>query len=446
MDLHVRALKLCARRLLVTFLSVVCAVGIAQAGSLVHAAPAPVFQRNLSVGSEGVDVQQLQRYLNERGFAVAASGPGSAGQETTRFGVLTRLALVRFQEAHAADVLLPAGLSRGTGNFFTLTRAYVNAHLEDFDPVVAAAQPGGTGRFSVGGSLTGITGPVVLENNGEQLVIRPGQSSQFAFKTTLRSGASYAVRVQAAPAGQQCYMPPGESGAGVINGADVTSVHIQCTSTPGWNPFVPRVSGIPYFSVGGSVTGLTGTVVLQNNGGDNLSLSANGAFTFSRTIAVGGVYAVTVLTQPNQQTCTVSSGAGTMPVATVNTVSITCVANLPTITSLSVGNGPTDGGTNVLLTGTGFMHGFQSVKFGATPATGYFIMSDTLMTAVAPPAAVGPVHITVTTTAGTSAATSADVFTYFTLFEAYAPRMPYQPFRVFAAESVDGVRRRLGYV
>lgn len=440
-----RMLKQSARRLLVSFASVVFALGVLPVGSVADAAPAPLFQRNLSVGSEGADVQLLQRYLNERGFAVAASGPGSAGQETTRFGALTRAALIRFQEAHAVHVLTPAGLSRGTGNFFALTRAYVNAHLDGLSSA-AAVQPDGAGRFSVGGSLTGITGPVVLENNGEQLVIRPGQSSQFAFKTKLQSGASYAVRVQEAPRGQQCYMPPGQSGAGVVGAADVVEIQIQCTSTPGWNPFVPRVSGIPYFSVGGSVSGLTGTVVLQNNGGDNLSLSANGAFTFTRTIATGSAYAVSILTQPNQQTCTVSSGSGTVPVGPVTTVSVSCATNLPTIASLSVTNGSTTGGTNVLLTGTGFMQGFQSVQFGATPATGYFIMSDTLMTAVAPPAAAGPVHVTVTTTAGTSAATSADVFTYFTLFEAYAPHAPHQSQYVLALKSMTDTRRqRLGF-
>ena len=39
-------------------------------------------------------------------------------------------------------------------------------------------------------------------------------------------------------------------------------------------------SGTTY-SVGGTVSGLSGTVVLQDNGGDDLSLSANGAFTFA---------------------------------------------------------------------------------------------------------------------------------------------------------------------
>ena len=41
------------------------------------------------------------------------------------------------------------------------------------------------------------------------------------------------------------------------------------------------------YSIGGTVSGLAGTVVLENNGGDDLSISANGTFTFSPPIAQG---------------------------------------------------------------------------------------------------------------------------------------------------------------
>ena len=41
------------------------------------------------------------------------------------------------------------------------------------------------------------------------------------------------------------------------------------------------------FTVGGTVSGLSGTVVLQDNGGDNLSVSANGSFTFATALPTG---------------------------------------------------------------------------------------------------------------------------------------------------------------
>ena len=67
------------------------------------------------------------------------------------------------------------------------------------------------------------------------------------------------------------------------------------------------------YTVGGTVSGLTGTVVLQDNGGDNLSVTANGAFTFATPLASGAAYNVTVKTNPAGQTCTVANGSGTMP-------------------------------------------------------------------------------------------------------------------------------------
>ena len=55
--------------------------------------------------------------------------------------------------------------------------------------------------------------------------------------------------------------------------------------------------------VGGTVSGLSGTVVLQDNGGDDLSVSASGAFTFATALAAGSAYNVTVKTNPAGQTC-----------------------------------------------------------------------------------------------------------------------------------------------
>lgn len=55
------------------------------------------------------------------------------------------------------------------------------------------------------------------------------------------------------------------------------------------------------FTIGGTVSGLAAgeSVVLQDNGKDNLTVSANGPFTFATSIASSGTYAVTVFTQPS---------------------------------------------------------------------------------------------------------------------------------------------------
>jgi hypothetical protein len=81
------------------------------------------------------------------------------------------------------------------------------------------------------------------------------------------------------------------------------------------------------YTIGGTVSGLAGTgLVLQNNSGNNLTVTANGSFTFSTPIASGSAYNVTVLTQPSSpvQSCTVTSGSGTVG-ANVTSVMVTCV-------------------------------------------------------------------------------------------------------------------------
>src|SRR5882672_1243992 len=56
--------------------------------------------------------------------------------------------------------------------------------------------------------------------------------------------------------------------------------------------------GTALYSVGGSVSGLSGALVLQINGGSGLNISTDGPFTFPVALANGSAYAVTVLTQP----------------------------------------------------------------------------------------------------------------------------------------------------
>jgi 6-phosphogluconolactonase (cycloisomerase 2 family) len=100
------------------------------------------------------------------------------------------------------------------------------------------------------------------------------------------------------------------------------------------------------YTIGGSVTGLSGTgLVLQDNGGDNLAVSASGPFTFATKLNSGATYSVTVGTQPTGQTCTVASGSGTAS-ANVTNVAVSCTNTTSNVTI---------GGTVQGLTGTGLV-------------------------------------------------------------------------------------------
>ena len=73
-----------------------------------------------------------------------------------------------------------------------------------------------------------------------------------------------------------------------------------------------------------TVTGLLGTLVLQNNGEDDLVISEDGTFTFAAALADEESYDVTVGAQPDGQTCTVSNGSGTVSGADVTDVTVEC--------------------------------------------------------------------------------------------------------------------------
>ncbi len=78
-------------------------------------------------------------------------------------------------------------------------------------------------------------------------------------------------------------------------------------------------------SVGGTISGLSGTVVLADNTSDQLTVSANGPFTFATQVPQGLSYQVIVQQDPPDQTCTVTNGTGTVGTTAITNVIVTCV-------------------------------------------------------------------------------------------------------------------------
>jgi hypothetical protein len=191
-----------------------------------------------------------------------------------------------------------------------------------------SAAEGGAGPYTVGGSVTGLVGSglVLQDNAGDNLTISSADS--FVFPTALAGGSAFDVTVLSQPGmpSQTCAVTGG-TGTGSVNGADVTSVSVSCTTDS--------------YTVGGKVTGLSGTIVLADNGGDALSLDANGAFAFATPIASDSMYTVTIKTQPASQTCSVSGGTGTVGSGDITGVVVNCSAS-----------GHTVGGTISGLTGS----------------------------------------------------------------------------------------------
>jgi alpha-tubulin suppressor-like RCC1 family protein len=100
------------------------------------------------------------------------------------------------------------------------------------------------------------------------------------------------------------------------------------------------------------------SVVLQDNGGDNLTISANGIATnFNTPVANGAAYAVTVLTQPAGQTCTLGANASGKTAAANINVAVTCA------TTIAAGVAHTCA-VSVTGTGTGTVLCWGSNEFG----------------------------------------------------------------------------------
>ena len=184
-----------------------------------------------------------------------------------------------------------------------------------------------TNNYTVGGNVTGLVGSIVLRRTVGTTVtdvtVTDGTSpAPFTFAAQA-SGTAYTVTVNSRV--WHCTDLHAEQCFGAFTTANVTNIGISCSTTA--------------YSVGGSVAGLLGgnSVVLQNNAGNNTTVSANGPFTFSTQVASGAGYAVTVLTNPASpaQTCTATNASGTVSTAAITNVSITCVnvdVTAPTVT------------------------------------------------------------------------------------------------------------------
>jgi IPT/TIG domain len=92
----------------------------------------------------------------------------------------------------------------------------------------------------------------------------------------------------------------------------------------------------------------------------------------------------------------------------------TCGTSQPSVTGLAPTGGPTAGGTSVTISGSQFggLSGAAAVKFGATNATSYSVISCATIVALSPAHVAATIDVTVTNTIGTSPTSSADQFTF----------------------------------
>lgn len=171
----------------------------------------------------------------------------------------------------------------------------------------------GTDTYTVGGTAYGLAlgSSLVLQNNRTDDLTVAGNGT-FAFATALPDDAYYDVTILTNSTGKTCEVTNNKN---IINGANVTDVVVVCNSAS--------------FNIGGTVTGIPAgkELLLQNNLRDDLTLSADGTFTFATKVPQTGGYHVSVLKEPSGTNCTVANGTGVVGGADVTDVAVTCVAS-----------------------------------------------------------------------------------------------------------------------
>jgi hypothetical protein len=172
---------------------------------------------------------------------------------------------------------------------------------------------GGKASFPVNGTVTGqIYSPLVLSTNGMDLTVNAPAtptattSAAFSFPNSLSYGDAYDVAIKANPPHQTCVVVQG--GADSAGHLASINVSVSCALTP--------------LAIGGTITGLTSAGLVLTNGSaggtvtavpDTTTPGADVPFTFATLVEFGVSYGVTVLTQPDTQTCSVSpNGTGVM--------------------------------------------------------------------------------------------------------------------------------------
>jgi 6-phosphogluconolactonase (cycloisomerase 2 family) len=217
--------------------------------------------------------------------------------------------------------------------------------------------------YSVGGTVSGLTGSgLVLQDNGSANTTVTG-NGPFAFANGLAAGAAYSVTIATQPTNpsQTCVLG---NASGVVGSDNITNVTLVCQTNLG-----------PTYSVSGSVSGLTGSgLILQDDGGDNLPVAANGAFSFATGLASGAAYSVTVATQPSapSQTCTVTGASGTVGSSNVSTVGVACITNRYSVSGTVAGLAGSglvlrdNGGDNLTVSGNAGFTFATALASGAT--------------------------------------------------------------------------------
>ena len=169
---------------------------------------------------------------------------------------------------------------------------------------------GGSGssapNYTISASISGLTGSLTLQNNGSD-TLTLSQNGDYTFTTRLNEGTGYNITIQTPAENDTCTLT---NSSGTVAKQNI-NISINCVPTT--------------YTLGGSISGLSDSLTLQNNGSDTLTLTQNGNYTFTTPQINASHYAITISQQPNGQHCTLTNSSGTVAKQNINTIQINCI-------------------------------------------------------------------------------------------------------------------------
>ncbi|MEV6326077.1 IPT/TIG domain-containing protein, partial [Nocardia sp. NPDC051787] len=349
--------------------------------------------------------------------AVAPAGTGAVAVTITTPGGTSNGVSYTYVPAPTLTTVVPdSGPETGgntvilTGTGFTSTTA-VNFDAQEAvsfavvsDSEIRAVVPAGTGPVNITVTTAGgVSNPLAYTYVPAPTVatIVPGSGPETGGNTVTLTGTNFtgttAVNFGQIPA----------ISFTMVSGTEITAVAPAGTGT----------TAVTVTAVGGTSDGVLYTYVPAPTlasvvpgsgpeaGGNTVSLIGTG-FIGATAVEFGATPATSfTVASDGEITAVVPAGTGTAAVTVTtrggesNPLTYTYVP-APTLASVVPGSGPEAGGNTVTLTGAGFTSA-AAVNFGAGAAVSFTVVSDTVISAVAP-AGTGTANVTVITAGGVS--------------------------------------------
>ena len=177
--------------------------------------------------------------------------------------------------------------------------------------------------FKVSGLVSGLsTGQQLTIAKNAETPLQIDKNGPFTFIGPVAFDGSYSVSIVSQPSAQTCSIE-NASGEGVV--ANISSVRVSCNDKA--------------FELQVALTGLDEgeRVTLLNNASEPLTLTKDGSYKFLNKGALGGVYKVTVATQPTSQICTVENSSASFSDTKPAIVNVLCSKKTLNISGSVVG-------------------------------------------------------------------------------------------------------------